>query len=224
MIEKYFGTFESDSLWPWFSAGKSLRAALIGIAQHEGHLSIDDITSDYLGTGWTGLDSVLESKITIRNQLAMTSGLDRTAFDCVTPDCLTYSADAGTQWAYHNGPYNLLKEVLENSTRTNINAYTRNKIMNRIGAESGFWIPFRNNTFYFSRARDMARFGLLMLAKGVWNGEEVLTDSMYVRDMIRPSQNLNPAYGYLWWINGSAFHVLPQGSTLPWPYGPIRSR
>ncbi len=220
VFEKYYGTFDSDSLWPWFSAGKSLRAALIGIAQHEGYLSIDDITSDYLGIGWTSLDSVQESKITVRNQLTMTSGLNRSAFDCVTPDCLTYRADAGVEWAYHNGPYNLLKEVLEISTGININPYTRNKIMDPIGAESGFWFSLGNNTFYLSQARDMARFGLLMLANGVWNGEVIFPDSVYAGDMIASSQNLNPAYGYLWWLNGSEFHVLPQGITLPGPMAP----
>ncbi len=34
VLEKYFGGFTADSLWAWFSAGKSLRASLVGIKLH----------------------------------------------------------------------------------------------------------------------------------------------------------------------------------------------
>ncbi|HEX2535137.1 MAG TPA: serine hydrolase domain-containing protein, partial [Chitinophagaceae bacterium] len=51
--ERYFGTFTADSLWFWASAGKTLTAFVVGVAQQEGKLDIDDKTSKYLGTGWT---------------------------------------------------------------------------------------------------------------------------------------------------------------------------
>src|SRR5688572_24365821 len=41
-VEQYYGTFTVDSLWYWASAGKSLTAFTVGIAQQEGHLSIQD--------------------------------------------------------------------------------------------------------------------------------------------------------------------------------------
>ena len=53
VIEEYFGTFTQDSLWYWASAGKSVTAFLVGKAQEEGFLSINDSTSKYLGQGWT---------------------------------------------------------------------------------------------------------------------------------------------------------------------------
>ena len=37
-----------------------------------------------------------------------------------------------------------------------------------------------------------------------------MRDSVYFKDMINTSQNLNPAYGYLWWLNGKASFLLPQ--------------
>jgi len=48
----------------------------------------------------------------------------------------------------------------------------------------------------------MARFGLLILNKGRWDQTPILTDTAYYRQMLTPSQNLNQAYGYLWWLNG----------------------
>jgi len=221
VLEKYFGSYTQDSIWVWFSAGKSLRATLVGIAQEEGKLNIGDKTSDYLGTGWTSLSPEKEEIITVRNQLTMTTGLNEIIFDCIEPSCLRYVADAGTRWAYHNSPYNLLKEVLESATGETINAYTNSRIKSKIGMQSGFWISSGNNTFFLSKARDMARFGLLIQNKGVWNNTTLMSDTVYLNQMLNTSQNLNPAYGYLWWLNGKASYIAPdspvnlQGAIAP---------
>src|SRR5690606_22980472 len=45
VLEKYFGTFTQDSSWYWASAGKSLTALMIGIAQDENFLDINEKTS-----------------------------------------------------------------------------------------------------------------------------------------------------------------------------------
>ena len=49
VFEKYFGNFTVDSIWYWASAGKSLTSFVVGIAQQEAALSINDTTSSYLG-------------------------------------------------------------------------------------------------------------------------------------------------------------------------------
>jgi CubicO group peptidase (beta-lactamase class C family) len=59
-----------------------------------------------------------------------------------------------------------------------------------------------NSLGFATTARDLARFGLLILAGGQWNRETVISDREYLRDALRPSQKLNPSYGYLWWLNG----------------------
>ncbi len=209
VLEKYFGETTAESSWLWFSAGKSLRAVLVGVAQQEGLLDIQDPTADYLGAGWTSLPPEQEDSITIWHQLTMTTGLDEAEFSCVAPGCLTYVADAGTRWAYHNGPYNLLKAVLEAATGLNHNTYTFNRIRQPIGMQSGLWVGAGNNDFFTSRARDMARFGLLVQNRGVWDGQAVLSDTAYWRAMLQPSQPMNPSYGYLWWLNGQPQHILP---------------
>jgi len=68
----------------------------------------------------------------------------------------------------------------------------------------------------------MGRFGLLMLAGGSWAGEDVSRDKAYLSDSISTSQQMNLSYGYLWWLNGKASHVLPgqnpslrEGSLIP---------
>ncbi len=220
VIEKYYGSFTADSLWYWASAGKTLTAFVTGIAQQEGHLSIQDTTSQYLGTGWTICPAAKEEKITIRTQLTMTSGLDDGVADpyCTLDTCLQYKADAGTRWAYHNGPYTLLDGVIEAATGQTLNSYFTQKVKTVTGMTGAFFPSGYNNVF-FSKPRSMARFGLLMLNKGNWNGNQIMTDTAYFHQMVNSSQNLNPSYGYLWWLNGKSNFMAP-GFQFTFP-GPL---
>lgn len=208
-VEWYFGDHDQNTSWYWASAGKTLTAFTIGLAQEQGLLSIEDRSSDYLGEGWTGLTTEKENLITLWHQLTMTSGLDDEAFDCLTPDCLAYLADAGTRWAYHNGPYTLLQSVVANAADMAWQDYFNANLRDSIGMD-GFWFSTSGtNNVYFSTARSMARFGLLNLNNGVWDGEVILRDTAYISEMKNTSQNLNKSYGYLWWLNGKDSYRMP---------------
>lgn len=210
VLEKYFGTFTADSLHVWNSAGKTLTGLAVGIAQEEGYLSISDTTSDYLGVGWTNMTPTQEEKITIRHQLTMTTGLADTGdIFCTDPACLNYMADPGTRWAYHNGPYTLLDDVIENATGFTLNQWVTQKIKVPTGM-TGLFIPIDYNNIFISNARSMARFGLLMYSQGIWNNTPVLDDPAYFQEMTTSSQALNPSYGYLTWLNGQSSFMLPQ--------------
>ncbi len=210
VIEKYFGTFTADSNWYWASAGKTATAFLVGIAQQEGIININNKTSQYLGTGWTSLPLAKENLITVRHQLTMTTGLDDGVpdVDCMLPSCMIYKADAGTRWAYHNAPYTILDKVVENASGQSYNAYFQAKIKDKIGM-NGLWLPSGYNNVYYSTPRSMARFGLLMLNKGKWNTTAVLSDSNYFNAQVNSSQTINNSYGYLTWLNGKSSHMLP---------------
>ncbi len=209
-VEWYYDSFTQDSLWYWASAGKSLTATLVGIAQQEGYLDLDDPTSDYLGTQWTDCYQDDEEKITIRHQLTMTSGLDDGLgdVDCTDPQCLECLAEPGTRWAYHNAPYTLLDQVIAGATGSTINGYFATRIGSKIGA-LGLYVKLGYNNVFFSRPRDMARFGLLIQGKGTWDGTPVLSDTNYYNLMVNTSQEMNKSYGYLWWLNGKGQHMLP---------------
>ncbi len=209
--EKYFGTFTVDSNWYWASAGKTMTAFLVGIAQKEGPLNINNKTSQYLGTGWTSATLAKENMITVRHQLTMTTGLDDGVpdNDCTLPSCLQYKADAGTRWAYHNAPYTILDKVIENATGKTYNAYFQEKIRDKIGM-NGLWIKTGYNNVYYSTPRSMSRFGLLLLNKGKWDQTTILSDTSYFNTQINTSQNLNPSYGYLTWLNGKSNYMLPE--------------
>jgi CubicO group peptidase (beta-lactamase class C family) len=222
VLEKYFGTFTADSVWYWASANKTLTAFLVGKAQEDGFLSVNDATNKYLGMGWTSCTPAQENAITIRHQLSMTTGLDDgVAYNhCTTAPCLKYLAAPGVRWAYHNAPYTLLQSVLEKATSTNVNLYTQSKLKTKTGM-TGLWTMIDYDNVFFSTARSMARYGLLAQQKFIWKTDTLLHDTAYVRAMTTPSQNLNKSYGYLWWLNGKSSFMLPtlqyvfQGSYAP---------
>ena len=215
VIEKYFDNFTQDSTWYWASAGKTITSFLIGLAKQNNFLSLSDKSSDYLGEKWTNLTKNKEDLITIRNQLTMTTGLNDGVKDndCTIDTCLIYLQDAGKRWAYHNAPYTLFDNVIENSTGDKLNIFLYKYLNQFIGMKGAFFkIGFNN--FYISKSRDMARFGLLMLNGGNWNGNQIMTDTKYYNDMINTSQEINESYGYLWWLNGKDFYMLPGLQTI----------
>ena len=207
-IEQYYDTFTQDSVWYWASAGKSLTALLVGKAQEEGLLDINEPSINYLGTGWTACTPAQEAAITIRHQLTMTTGLnDAGDNNCTDPACLQYLAPAGTRWAYHTGAYTKLDGVIAAATGVPMNTYVFQKLTQPIGL-AGLFITLDYDHVFFSTPRNMARFGLLAMNGGNWNGTQIL-NTTYFNEMTSPSQSLNNSYGYLWWLNGQSSYMVP---------------
>ncbi|HWB61862.1 MAG TPA: serine hydrolase [Chitinophagales bacterium] len=214
VLEKYFGTFTQDSIHQWASAGKSLTSTLTCIAQQRGLFHINDTVSNILGDGWTSCDTMQERQITIRHLLTMTSGLnDNPTGGCantdVTPACLQYLVPPYTRWAYHTGAYRKQEDVIATAAGVSYNSFTRNLLGNLIGM-NGLWVNYE----YYSVVRDAARFGLFILAHGVWANDTILTDTAYYNAMRNTSQNFNLSYGYLWWLNGKATYMAPGLQTV----------
>jgi CubicO group peptidase (beta-lactamase class C family) len=212
VLEKYFGTFTADSIHMWASAGKTLTAFVAGIAQQERLLDINQPTAAYLGTGWTFCPPAKEALITVRHQLTMTTGIDDRVpdLDCTLPSCLTYRADAGNRWAYHNALYTLVQRVVDSAAGPQSwQQYFNTRLAVKTGI-IGAWVTTNSfNSVFYSKARSAARFGLLLLGRGIWNTDTVLRDTAYFNAMTRPSQMLNPSYGYLTWLNGQSTYRLP---------------
>jgi CubicO group peptidase (beta-lactamase class C family) len=219
VMENYFNGHSTNANWYWASAGKTLTATMIGIAEQEGSLNINNKVSDYLGTSWTSLPLAKENLITNKHLLTMTSGLEDIGNgDAVDPASLSYKADAGTRWAYHN-VYVKLQDVITKASSQTWSDYFNTRLRDKIGMD-GVWLQTGNNSVYASTTRSMARFGLLMENKGKWNDNVVLNEA-YFNAATSTSQNINLGYGYLWWLNGKSSYRLPQsqlefsGSLIP---------
>ncbi len=213
VVEEYYRAFQRNTPWYWASAGKTVTALLTGALENQGLLDIQNPTSDYLGEDWTSMTREQEENITVWHQLTMTTGIeyDVTDTNCTLPECLSYREEPGEQWFYHNAPYTLLTNVLESAGEKELNDIVDDVFSIIPGMQLQYLDGFSSefNRVVISRALDMARFGLFISRGAQWeNAESVLSEEFY-EAMISPSQDLNPSYGYLWWLNGQESFIPP---------------
>ncbi len=183
------------------SAQKSVTSYLAGVAQAKGLLNFEEPVSKYLGEGWSKAEKKDEAKITVRHLLSMSSGLDAK---------LEFQAEAGKKWLYNTTAYSQLHPVLEKATGKDMNTITSEWITAPIGMTNSRWVkrPFAregvsaNAVGFATTPRDLARFGLLVIQDGLWNGKDLLNNPQYLKTAFSPSQDMNKAYGFLWWLNG----------------------
>ena len=205
VIEEYFAGHSASTTWQWNSAGKTLVTSMIGIAQQNELISIDDKASAYLGTEWTNMPLEKETLIQVNHLLTMTSGIDDVR-QLVIRENLTYVSDAGSRWAYGN-VFQKLIDIVDVSSNESFEDYFDAQLASQIGM-NGFWNVGLIYTIYHSTARDMARFGLLALNQGQWNDTPVIKLDFF-EESITATQELNPSYGYMWWLNGKTAYRVP---------------
>ena len=133
VVKNYYNVHDTNAFWHWSSVGKTLTSTVTGIAQQENRIDINARVSQYTGTGWTSLPLAKENLITNRHLLNMTSGLDDSTDD-VTPANLTYKADAGARWAYHN-EYVKLQDVLAQASGQTWSTYFNTRLKDKIRME-----------------------------------------------------------------------------------------
>ena len=125
----------------------------------------------------------------------------------------------GTFFEYNDVRVNVLAYALTHTWRKPLPQVLKEHIMDPIGASTSWrWFGYDNawSTIdglqmqsvtggghsgggMFISAEDMARFGLLFLNDGVWDGKRLLSES-WVQAVQQPSTP-NPNYGYMWWLN-----------------------
>lgn len=190
------------------SAQKSFIAVLAGVAIDKGLLEISKPVSAYIGPGWSKATLEQEKLITVRNLLEMNSGLT---------EPLAYEAPAGTKFFYNTPAYAILKPVLEKASNQKLADLTRLWLTEPAGMTETLWRPrpaafagVGNPTGLYTTPRDMAKLGQLVLDQGKSaDGKRVISAAQL--DALFQRSPTNPAYGRLWWLNGSAYTLRPAG-------------
>jgi CubicO group peptidase (beta-lactamase class C family) len=210
-----------------WSTAKSIAVTLFGMLADQGKLQLDAP----LGFEWLPRQSSPETDprhaITLRHLLNMSSGLetvDNRGLEYATGSGLAYWAGAssvqgalnralirapGTSWDYEN--YDTLLGVLAMKRAiANDQAYLefpRRALLDRIGMRNTLLSVDRFGDFILSsqvytNARDLARFGLLYLNGGVWNGERLLSEKWidFVRTPAPATAQRGNEYGGQWWL------------------------
>ena len=185
--EWYFRGTRPDTTQDVFSATKSVAGTLIGMAQDDGDLRIDDSAARWIQQ-WRGTPS---QAVTVRDLLSMDSGRQWSPFTdyvrlLTARDQTEFAvglgqeAAPGTVWAYNNSAVQTLDRVLENATGTRVVDFARRRLFAPLGmAHTSLSTDASGNAQMFegmrSTCRDLARFGVLMLDHGIWSGRQIVS-------------------------------------------------
>ncbi len=236
VAERYADGFTKDTPLMGWSMAKSVVNALVGILVGEGRLVID---AKGPLEEWRGHDDPRRA-ITMHHLLTMTSGLDfvEQYGDLVsdtpsmlsgTPDAARYASEKplreepGKSWRYISGSPNIVCRILRGAIGGSLEEYwsfPRRALFDRIGMRSAVLEPdasgtFVGSSFAYATARDWARFGLLYLRDGVWEGERILPPG-WVEYTTTPAKAApRGEYGAYFWLNTgkggkSMFSSLPR--------------
>ncbi|MEH6789840.1 serine hydrolase domain-containing protein [Parasphingorhabdus sp.] len=199
---------EGELLEDVASQQKSFVAILVGIAVDKGMVEVGAPVSQYIGTGWSKASPEEEAQIQVGHLLAMNSGLD---------DKLEYVAPPGTLFFYNTPAYAVSKQVLTAASGLSLQAMTAAWLTGPLAMEDTQWRErpagfgdVGNNGGLVTSPGDSGRFGEMILARGVApDGRRIISETE-LQKMFAPSAT-NPAYGRLWWLNGSD-HVVRAGA------------
>ncbi len=233
LVERYWQGYTKESLAVSFSVAKSFTSALVGIALEAGLIaSIDDPVTDYvpelLGSGYEG--------VPIKHILQMCSGIRFVEeYDLDDADIMvmrqhieaggSIKAYAATLEAEHSSGevYNyasidtqVLGMLLENVTGMSPSDYLQEKIWGVLGMESDAkWVSDQHGTvltysLFNVSLRDYAKFGLLYLNRGLWNGKRLISKE-WIQQSVTPEKEFlklkdfysvgwDIGYGYQWWV------------------------
>lgn len=219
LVEKNWPAPEGDRQFSMFVYGKTKQGALLedvasqqksfvsvlfAIAIDKGLIDVEKPVSAYIEAGWSKATPEQEGKIRVIDVLTMSSGLN---------DKFAYAAPAGTVFYYNTPVYAVTKRILAAAVNQPLDTITRDWLTAPAGMNDTAWrkrpaalASVGNDTGLVTTPRDTAQFGLMVLHGGVSNDGKRVVSEATLKAMFTPSAT-NPAYGRLWWLNGSAYTV-----------------
>ena len=240
--ERYAPGWTKDTPQISWSAGKSITAALVGIVVRQGQLRIDDPAPvkewqasddprrnirvrdllhmssglDFRNLGLNGPASYTREN---KHMRVYFDGLN--VFEHAINQPLEVSP--GTRWRYQNSDPLTLGRIVRRIVETRGDEYLtfpQRELFDRIGArhfvlETDSWGNFVMTGFDYGSARDWARFGLLHLKDGVWNGSRILPEGWVPFVSTPAPADKSRGYGGLFWLNrGGAWKGVPEDAFM----------
>ncbi|PHR73658.1 MAG: serine hydrolase [Lutibacter sp.] len=222
LAEKHADGFDNNSLHLGWSMTKSVVATMYGILQKEGKL---DISNKAPIDVWKDDE---RAEITINNLLQMNSGLewledydnisDVTKMLFLATDMPKVQIDKpfvgkpNESWNYSSGTSNLLSGMLRNYFKTHQEYldFWYEDLIDRIGMhsmliESDLAGNYVGSSYGWASTSDWAKFGLLYLHKGNWNGDQ-LFDASWADYVANPTATSNGEYGGHFWLNAGGVY------------------
>lgn len=222
VVEAYQPQFNAKTRFLSWSMAKSFTNTLAGIMVKEGKW---DINQPVNIPEWQTDE---RKNITINNLMQMQSGIrwnedygnrsDVTQMLYCSNDFAKFTYNqpfafpAGSHWYYSSGSVNVVNYLMR-KTLGNDNEYynlAQSHLFNKIGMPNAVFEVDASGTqvgssYIYATARDYARFGMLYLQDGIFNGERILPEG-WVKYTTTPAANSNGKYGSLFWLNVSKYH------------------
>ncbi len=222
VAERYAPGFNRNTRMPGWSMAKSVTSALIGILVRTGKLSVD---APAPVTDWQHDE---RSTITVDDLLRMRSGLDWnesyftvsdvTRMLFMSEDMSAVAAQQpiayppGAEWYYSSGTTNVLSEIIRQTVGEDHLSFPYRTLFSPLGMHSAVWETDLSGTvvgssYLLATARDWARFGLLYLNDGAWQGQRILPEGWVAYTQTPVPQAPLRKYGAHFWLNaGEADH------------------
>lgn len=207
--EWYFDGADRNTKLIVYSTSKSFASTAAGLVIADGKLSLDTKVGELL----PDVKPEGKKEITVRQIISMNTGVNNNKTFPMLEKKFTHSLyeapldfAPGTKWDYNNTGLALLAPMLKRATGKQVDEILDEKVFRKIGIGESQWSWEKNEDYSLPysglhiTARGLARFGLLFLRHGKWQGEQVVP-AAWVKEATGPSQDLNPEYGYLWWNN-----------------------
>jgi CubicO group peptidase (beta-lactamase class C family) len=224
IAERYApGIHHNTPLLGW-SMSKSVTNALVGVLVSKGKL---DIHRPAPVPEWQNADDP-RRHITIDQLMRMSSGLkfneayapfsDAVSMFYDSTDFAAYAANKPLEsepeavWNYSSGTANIIARIVRQTAEQeypNYYAFIQRELFNKIGMPRALFEAdpsgtFVGSSYVFATAREWARFGLLYLQDGIWEGQCLLPEG-WVRYTTTPTpQAPRGEYGALFWLNAGA--------------------
>ncbi|KIQ16896.1 hypothetical protein RT99_19805 [Flavobacterium sp. MEB061] len=233
VFEEYFYEYNKTKLHEMRSATKSIISALTGIAIDKGFIKsktetvlsyfpeytfknlTDDkrqITIENLLTNQSGLDCDVSNPKSEGNETTMNYSDDWIQF---TLDLPMIDVPDG-RGMYCSGNPITVGRIIEKATKMTLPDFAKQTLFKDIGIKNFKWNfkPDASSSETFCQVyltpRDMAKFGLLYLNKGMWADKQVISKNWIEESLTKHSVIQGVNYGYLWWlkyleVNGTRF-------------------
>jgi len=217
---------EVDKKFMTHSTRKSFLSAMYGKYVRNGIIDMDKTMRDLNIDDEPPLSDV-EKRATIRDCLKARSGVYHTAlYESQGMKALKptrHTQKPGEFWYYNNWDFNVLCTIFEKLTGKKIFEALKEEIADPIQMEDfmpedGWYVTGEESVHpaypFRITARDMARFALLMLRKGDWNGKQIIPED-WVEEITGYYSDASlyscDGYGYMWWVakDGNRFPHLP---------------
>jgi CubicO group peptidase (beta-lactamase class C family) len=221
IAEKYDTGFNKNSKILGWSMTKSITATLFGILEKQKGFNIYQPAPI---AEWANDD---RKKITTNDLLHMNSGLEWDEhYDriCDATEMLFQAEDMtrvqlekplafqpNTHWNYSSGTTNLLSGILRKQFKTHQEYldFWYSALIDKIGmhsmlVETDMTGNYVGSSYGWATARDWAKFGLLYLHQGNWNGEQLFKPN-WAKYVATPTNTSNGRYGGQFWLNSSGY-------------------